>query len=430
MDRMSRFDPSFAGLDSGWYEESTDDNYGKERLALLEWWDSTCDSVLEKYLIQHGFCVELFDYEIRDEIKRVHPSPGCFPRYFCYFIKSRILHHPDWSTMWHKDYRKRATLPYKCKICAREQYYEDTHSSIIRRTKGLLPLCSSCWGESVGLIPLEARNGFSDRDISILSKRIQDQKCPCCNACFNIAKGIKWRQSQGAACIKSELKPRIAPWTKGARINPYIEICPDCLYEAFEDSPTQNVNHKEEELKAIKAVSDLISGIPDQGVSVLGQAKTLDGAVSIVRILKNLRTFEEITKDHGSWFKCLIAADVLEDGTRRGTFGTMVLANDGHECRSLGEKEIDDLFYEYGIEHETEPRYPGANYRADWLIKTKSGAVYVEYFGLIGNKEYEKRMKAKKRYAKKHGLNIVSFVPKDFSDIRYAFKKKILCMFQ
>jgi hypothetical protein len=82
-------------------------------------------------------------------------------------------------------------------------------------------------------------------------------------------------------------------------------------------------------------------------------------------------------------------------------------------CLSLGEKTIDDYLHTHGIFHEKEPAYPEGNYRADFAVK----GVFIEYFGLQGNPEYEQRTKEKQRICKKHCVDLVSIFPKDLVNV-------------
>lgn len=87
---------------------------------------------------------------------------------------------------------------------------------------------------------------------------------------------------------------------------------------------------------------------------------------------------------------------------------------------SLGEKTIDDFLYLCDISHEREPYYPEGQYRADFNVK----GVFIEYFGLKGNLEYDKKTKFKQQLCKKHDIQLVSIFPKDLSNNK--FKNKLL----
>jgi len=99
--------------------------------------------------------------------------------------------------------------------------------------------------------------------------------------------------------------------------------------------------------------------------------------------------------------------------------GTQCLAKDGHVCLSLGEKTIDDLLHAHGISHDKEPRYPGSNYRADFLV----GDVYIEFFGLTGNAEYDAKTKRKQRLCREKGIELVSIYPKDLVSVKQLQRK-------
>jgi hypothetical protein len=78
-----------------------------------------------------------------------------------------------------------------------------------------------------------------------------------------------------------------------------------------------------------------------------------------------------------------------------------------HVCLSLGERVIDDFLHDEGIEHEREPRYPFGRYRADFKI----GAKYVEYAGLAGDSDYDKRLAGKLHAAKGFGIDVIVIFP-------------------
>jgi hypothetical protein len=121
----------------------------------------------------------------------------------------------------------------------------------------------------------------------------------------------------------------------------------------------------------------------------------------------------------GSWLKALVEAGILEDGTRRTGRGTQCLAKDGHLCLSLGEKTIDDFLHSYGIAHEKEPHYPEGNFRADFLVD----GVFIEYFGLKGDSDYDAKTRLKQRICKKHGIRLISIYPSDIVSLKKLSKK-------
>lgn len=80
-------------------------------------------------------------------------------------------------------------------------------------------------------------------------------------------------------------------------------------------------------------------------------------------------------------------------------------------CHSLGEKTIDDWLTLNGIEHEREPMYPGTKMRGDFLVND----AIIEYFGLAGDDDYDKRIEKKRKLAAEGSLILVEIFPKDLA---------------
>ena len=80
----------------------------------------------------------------------------------------------------------------------------------------------------------------------------------------------------------------------------------------------------------------------------------------------------------------------------------------------MGEKTIDDLLHAHGIPHDKEPRYPGSNYRGDFLV----GNVFIEFFDLAGDADYDAKTKRKQRLCRHKGIELVSIYPKDLVSVR------------
>lgn len=144
-----------------------------------------------------------------------------------------------------------------------------------------------------------------------------------------------------------------------------------------------------------------------------------DSCLDLLKVLQWQPTLQRVKELFGSWLKALIDAGILEDGTRRTSRGIQTLAQDGHVCLSLGEKTIDDYLFTHGIVHEREPKYPVGNYRADFLVN----GVFIEYFGLKGNPEYDAKTKMKQGLCKKHGIPLISIYPSDLAALAKLEKK-------
>jgi len=85
-------------------------------------------------------------------------------------------------------------------------------------------------------------------------------------------------------------------------------------------------------------------------------------------------------------------------------------------CHSLDEQHIDNWFAAHGIAHEREPTYPAhpelnhsGRRRADWRV----GDSFIEYFGLVGDPKYEKKMDEKILLAQRLGVNLIALYPSD-----------------
>ena len=136
-------------------------------------------------------------------------------------------------------------------------------------------------------------------------------------------------------------------------------------------------------------------------------------------LLNDIPDYQYYKEDFGSWFKTLIAANVLEEDTRKMSRGYMCLAEDGHECLSLGEKNIDDWLYRHNIEHEKEPRYPGeGNFRADWKVKN----YFVEYWGLKGQEDYDNKILLKREITKEYNIDLIEINPDDLNNLNEILK--------
>lgn len=169
-------------------------------------------------------------------------------------------------------------------------------------------------------------------------------------------------------------------------------------------------------------LTTLIQRIPAQefggGTDDLADLTT-EERLALFKLLSQKPSIDRVKKLYGSWLKALIEAGILESGARRTSRGTQCLAKDGHVCLSLAEKTIDDFLFSRGIPHGREIKYPEGNFRTDFMVK----GVFVEYFGLVGDAEYEAKMKMKKELCKKHNVQLISLYARDLVSVRGLEKK-------
>ena len=139
------------------------------------------------------------------------------------------------------------------------------------------------------------------------------------------------------------------------------------------------------------------------------------------------RHIEEITEmediswfvaEEGSWFQALINCGVLKNAQRKSTYGTWNLAKDGHVCKSIAEKNVDDWLFEHNVLHDKEVRYPNANFIADWKIEN----TYIELYGLEGLPAYDEKILAKRKHAELFNIKLVELYLCDVLNLESKLK--------
>ncbi|MCX2184192.1 hypothetical protein KV205_27210 [Streptomyces sp. SKN60] len=127
------------------------------------------------------------------------------------------------------------------------------------------------------------------------------------------------------------------------------------------------------------------------------------------------------------WSDWLRLAGVLDGGVRQGR-GTVSVASDGHLCRSLFERHVDDFFHHHRVPHEPEPHYPRheelntTGLRADWLL---TDGTYVEALGLLGQETYAEKARRKAELARVSGIRLVTVTDRDLERLPEIFAEWI-----
>lgn len=194
-----------------------------------------------------------------------------------------------------------------------------------------------------------------------------------------------------------------------------LDFCSPCLSRAVF---TQNAGNNSLSGTAIvtylRDLASVVQRVPSQsfpgGKDDLRYLTTQE-RLAVLQVLNRKPSASRVKQLFGSWLKALVEAGVLEDGARRTSRGTHCLANDGHVCLSLGEKTIDDFLHSHGLSHEKEVAYPAGNFKADFA----TNGVFIEYFGLTGNVDYDKKTKHKQRLCKRLGITLISLYPADLA---------------
>lgn len=279
------------------------------------------------------------------------------------------------------------------------QIVQITSPEIIKKWKEDDPLCRQYAWYNILLYFSVAKSKKLGYDRLI--RKSKWKKCPICNNDF----------------IENSLP---SPFIRRLGIN-NIDFCSPCLKTSLLDEGNNKMSKTDIE-KFLIELSRIVNKVPSQNyINEIIDLSVFEfnDKILLLKLLMSKPSLIRVKKAFGSWFNALIDAGILEDGTRRNAIGIQCLAKDGHICLSLGEKTIDDLLFELGISHSKEPHYPEGGYRGDFLVDKK----IIEYFGLIGNKDYDKKIELKRKLAKKYNLDLIEIFPKDLVNTKLLIDK-------
>jgi len=203
----------------------------------------------------------------------------------------------------------------------------------------------------------------------------------------------------------------------------HLDYCSPCLRDTVLQNSGNSKLSKRGIMIYLQDLASVLERVPTQS---FGEGVTdfhdMDDEqrLSVLKVLQRKPTTSRVKELFGSWLNALVESGILEDGTRKTARGIQTIARDGHVCLSLGERTIDDYLFKHGIPHEIEPRYPEGNYRADFLVNN----IFIEYFGLKGNPDYDTRTELKRKLCKKHGIRLISIYPEDLISVE-KFERKM-----
>lgn len=116
------------------------------------------------------------------------------------------------------------------------------------------------------------------------------------------------------------------------------------------------------------------------------------------------------------WLSVLQEIGLVGDAWRPA-YGTYCLAADGHPCRSLFERQIDDWLHAHNVEHEVEPTWPrhptfnpSGRLRADWRLRD---GTYVEAAGMMERPVYAAKVAMKVQLAAATNVRLIVIEPND-----------------
>lgn len=207
-----------------------------------------------------------------------------------------------------------------------------------------------------------------------------------------------------------------------------VIIYPDNYYRTTNQSRTiQLAAYKIQQREILKNFIEIIGIIPSQKdmnmihlfyPQILEYFLTKEIPAKNFEGLLHLESIDWFISEEGSWFEALINSGCLENAERKSKFGTWNISKDGHTCKSIAEKNVDDWLFQNGIKHEKEVKYPNSNYIADWKVDGH----YIELYGLKGIPEYDAKIIDKRKYAEEGGFKIIELFLNDVIDLDKKLK--------
>lgn len=197
-------------------------------------------------------------------------------------------------------------------------------------------------------------------------------------------------------------------------------ICAPCMLAAYQGASISGRVSRSQILGDLRQFADVTKTIPSSSFResvYTGAMSNADRGVVIALLgsLPQSKQLLDIT-ECSSWLEVLQTAGIVGLDGWRPARGTICLANDGHQCRSLAEKAICDWLFLHGIDHAIEPAWPkhpqlnpSGRLRADWAI----GDVYIEFAGMMSDTQYSDKMGRKVQLAHETGIRLIVLQPED-----------------
>lgn len=394
---MTYYNIDFAGIQSGWYRITLDDNYAVGRRMIDKYWNSVCDTILIKYVEKYGTFFTAFSKDIIKEIDiALETNFEHNVHYYEYYLATRALEIDKTKIIWINSYRNSKDITYTCPYCKKDFLLLECHPEILQ-TLGIPPThCRTC------NYVVQRYVAFWDADIK---QRVGDMMCTIeekkdCEICtkeFFLNEDIFTYHSFGKKFVDC-LYPNL-----------FFNICPKCFKKTFNDYKKGSSKLK---LSRLYDLFIFLGKIPTQDFEkIFYLYRDRDSLLKLIKIFQKLRTPQGYKEEFGSFFAALVKSGILPEGSKQMTFGTMVLANDGHLCLSMVEKEIDDYLYSNNIPHDKEVHYPNSKMRTDWEILNTKKKIFVEYFGLMSNKDYAEKTTNKKKLAADNNIELIDIYP-------------------
>jgi hypothetical protein len=386
--RISSFyTPFYAGIENNWYKNP----------ALDSVWKPEYDVLVEQLVETHAPYILPFARDVLRVVdKQNNTHFATEDGRLDYYILSRAYQMPHTRQKWLDALESEKGRGFVCPICKAQIPVLSLQPDLVAQYGTHPPSCRTCsyvvrrytpvWGE-------DTKRRLND----LMSHLSVTRNCDICRLPFSLERHVFTYAPIGGA--GDLLYPNL-----------YANICCGCFKRAFHGYKRGS---RATHAKRLYELFVLIGKVPTTNFNyLLYLFHDREGIMKYISLLKKMPFPYQYVKEFGSLFAALVAAGVFPKGSKRMALGTMILANDGHLCLSMAEKEIDDFLFEAGIQHNKEVSYPDSGYRADWELFGSVTRTFVEYFGLMSKTTYAEKAKLKADIALAHGIELIAIYPR------------------
>lgn len=390
---MGFYTPAFANINSGWYRKTTDENYSIDRNLIDTIWNIDCDNILVSYIEKYGCFYTAFFPIIKKDIELILKVSFSKFRYYEYYFQNRAYELGYYEYIL-QSYQTNKYKTFICECCNKEENYDFLHPNVMNK---FFPprFCRECyyivrnylddWNDDIKFLIHAFINNISEKRI-----------CKICNNEYIM---------NSSKLFEDNL---FAPFS---HINIFTSVCQKCINKTFIKNDNISID-KNKQYNLLLKLTKHINKVPTQDYySLFYIFNDENNIITLIKILQKLWLPDTFKKVDGSFFAALVHSGVLAEGSKRLKIGTMLLANDGHLCFSMIEKEIDDFLFINNISHKKESKYPNLDLRCDWEIIFDNKRYFIEYFGLMNIKEYALKAENKKRIANLNGIILIDLYP-------------------
>lgn len=221
----------------------------------------------------------------------------------------------------------------------------------------------------------------------------EELKCPICGKPTNVYFG-------------NARKDRLCLEHGKMANNGEIEQCPDCGKWHKTDETCECKNNKEHNKERIIGETCLDCGEPSNGYFFCKKCYYKYRNKSVIIKITNCSEVE-----------------ILESG-----YESKITCEDGHPVKSQQEAMIDNYLYGHNIKHTYEKPFPiddnpEHDLHPDFYLPDLD--IYIEHFGITGNKKYEDTKEYKLPIYKSQGITLICTTGKDISNLSASLERKL-----